>query len=207
MAQIKLNFARLSIAEKIARVRQIVLSMTNNAHFPNPQPPLAVLTAAADALEQAESDTQAARQEVKTKTTIRNTKEDDLTRLVSQQVGHVTAVSGGDEAVIQSAGMDVRATPAASSIADHPNALGATAGDHDGSMDLAWDSVADAASYVIETSPDPPTATSWKHLGVSTKSSYTVTGLPSGSRVWFRVAAVNAAGQSGWSDPVSKIVP
>ena len=25
--------------------------------------------------------------------------------------------------------------------------------------------------------------------------------------MWFRVAAVNAAGQSGWSDPATKIVP
>jgi len=27
------------------------------------------------------------------------------------------------------------------------------------------------------------------------------------SRVWFRVAAVNANGQSPWSDPATKIVP
>jgi hypothetical protein len=207
MAQIKLNFSRLSIPEKIARARQIVLSMTGNAHFTTPQPSLAVITAATDELEQAESDTQAARQEAKTKTTIRNTKEDGLTRLVSQEGGYVTAVAAGDEAVIQSAGMDVRATPGTSSAPTQPQALGATAGDHDGEMDLSWDPVVEAASYVIETSPDPPTATSWKHQGVSTKSSFTVTGLQSGSRIWFRVAAINASGQSGWSDPATKIVP
>jgi len=207
MAQIKLNFSRLSIPEKIARARQIVTAMTGNARFTTPQPPLASITAATNELEQAASDVQAARQEAKTKTTIQNTKEDALDKLISQEGGYVTAVSGGDEAIIQSAGMDVRAAPGASAIPAQPQALGATAGDRDGQMDLSWDPVISATSYVIEISPDPPTATSWKHLGVSTKSSFTVTDLVSGSRLWFRVSAVNAAGQSGWSDPATKIAP
>jgi hypothetical protein len=207
MAQIKLNFSRLSIPEKIARTRQIVLALTNNTNFPTTQPTLALITAGADALEQAASDVQAARQEAKTKTTIQNTTEDTLDRLMTQLAGYVTAVAAGDEAKIQSAGMDVRAAPGTITIPSPPQALAATAGDHDGQMDLSWDPVAGAASYVLETSPDPPTPTSWKHAGVSTKSTFTLTNLPSGSRIWFRVAAVNTAGQSGWSDPATKIVP
>jgi hypothetical protein len=207
MALIKLNFGRLSVPEKIALTRRVVTKMTGNPRFPNPQPPLSVITAGADALEQAESEAQDARQEAKAKTTIRNNKEDELGRLMTQEAGHVTAVSGGDEEVIQSAGMDVRAAPSASATLVQPNALSATAGDHDGTMDLSWDPVVDAASYVIEMSPDPVTATSWSHQGVSTKSTFTVIRLPSGSRIWFRVAAVNPNGQSPWSDPATKIVP
>jgi hypothetical protein len=198
MAQIKLKFSRLSIPERIARARQIVTAMTGTAHFTTPQPPLSVIT---------EADTQAARQTAKTKTTIQNSKEDVLDRVVSQEGGYVTATSGGDEAIIQSAGMDVRAAPGTIGIPSPSQALGATAGDHDGQMDLSWDPVVEAASHVLETSPDPLTATSWSHVGVSTKSSFTVTGLQSGSRIWFRVAAINPAGQSGWSDPAAKIAP
>ncbi|HXI22306.1 MAG TPA: fibronectin type III domain-containing protein [Pyrinomonadaceae bacterium] len=207
MAQIKLNFSRLSIPEKIARARQIVTAMTGNPNFTTPQPNLVTISDAADLLEQAATAVQAARQDAKTKTTIQNTREDVLDKLIAQAAGYVTAVSAGAEAIIQSAAMDVRAAPGASTMPAQPQALGATAGDHDGTMDLSWDPVVEAASYVIETSPDPPTGTSWKHLGVSTKSSFTVTDLISGSRVWFRVAAVNAAGQSPWSDPATKIVP
>lgn len=207
MALIKLNYSRLSVPEQVALVRRIVTKMTGNSLFPTPQPPLSVLTAGADALEQAENEAQAARQEAKAKTTIRNNKEDDLGRLVTQAVGYVTAISGGDEEIIQSAGMDVRATPGTSTAPSQPAALSATAGDHDGTMDLSWDPVVEAASYVIETSPDPVSATSWKHEGVSTKSTFTVPGLTSGARVWFRVAAVNPNGQSPWSDPATKIVP
>lgn len=207
MALIKLNFGRLSVPEKIALTRRIVTRMTGNARFTTSQPPLSAITAAADTLEQAESEAQTARQEAKAKTTTRNNKEDDLGRLMTQAVGYVTAIAGGDEEVIQSAGMDVRATPGASAAPVLPAALSATAGDHDGTMDLSWDPVVEAASYVVEMSPDPVTATSWKHQGVSTKSTFTVTGLTSGARVWFRVAAVNPNGQSPWSDPATKIVP
>src|SRR5216684_1731067 len=111
MALIKLNFDRLSVPEKIALTRRVVSAMTGKAHFTTPQPPLNAINAAADALEQAESDAQIARQEAKAKTTTRNNKEDDLGRLMTQSVGYVTAVAGGDEEIIQSAGMDVRATP------------------------------------------------------------------------------------------------
>lgn len=207
MASIKLNYSRLSVPEKVGLARRIVQAMTGNTHFTTPQPPLSAITTAADFLEQSENDAQIARQEAKTKTTLRNTKDDDLSRLMTQAVGYVTAVSAGDEAIIQSAGMDVRATPGTATAPSQPQALSATAGDHDGTMDLSWDPVLEAASYVIEKSPDPPTATSWAHLGVSTRSSFTVPGLQSGARIWFRVAAVNASGQSPWSDPATKIVP
>jgi fibronectin type III domain protein len=207
MAQIKLNLSRLSVRDKITLIRGCVTSMTGNPHFTTPQPPLTTITTAADDLEQAENDAQAARQDGKTKTTIRNGKEDNLDRLMSQLVGYVTMVSGGDEAIIQSAGMDIRAAPGTSVVPSQPQGLSATAGDHDGTMDLSWDPVVEAASYVLDSSVDPPTASSWQHLGVSTKSTFTVPGLTSGARIWFRVAAVNANGQSPWSDPATKIVP
>jgi hypothetical protein len=59
----------------------------------------------------------------------------------------------------------------------------------------------------MEKSPDPPTPTSFTHAGVCTRSAFTVTGLTSGTRYWFRVAAINANGQSAWSDPAMKIAP
>jgi hypothetical protein len=88
-----------------------------------------------------------------------------------------------------------------------PAALTPTAGDHDGEIDLSWDTVRQAKSYVIEVSPDPPTATSWKHSAVSTRSRVTITDLVPGTRYWFRVAAISTGGQSGWSDPAMKIAP
>ena len=43
--------------------------------------------------------------------------------------------------------------------------------------------------------------------GASTKFSFTAAGLASGSRYRFRATAINSNGQSGWSDPATKIAP
>ncbi len=104
--------------------------------------------------------------------------------------------------------MDVRAPAVATTDPPgQPQALTPTAGDREGEIDLSWDTVAGAKSYVIEKSVDPVTPTTWSHAGVSTRSNFTANGLTSGTRYWFRVAAVNNNGQSGWSDPAMKIAP
>ena len=53
MARIRLNLKNLTVTEKVAKGRQIVTAMSNNTSFPNPNPPLAEVTAALDELTQA----------------------------------------------------------------------------------------------------------------------------------------------------------
>ena len=207
MAKVKLNFRRLTVPEKIAKVRQIVTALTGNPSFPTPNPTLAVVTAGADNLEAAYSTTQANKQAVKTSVTDQTIKEDDLVQLISQLASYVENRAGDDETKITSAGMDVKAGPTASGTPDTPSGLEITIGDHDGELDLSWNPVSNVRSYEIQQSPDPPTATTWTHAATSTKSSATVGGLTSGKRYWLRVSAISAGGQSGWSDPATKIAP
>jgi hypothetical protein len=58
----------------------------------------------------------------------------------------------------------------------HPPALSATAGDHEGEVDLAGTGYM-GPQYLIEKSAHPPTATSWGHAGVATKSRASINGL------------------------------
>ncbi|MFL6212480.1 MAG: fibronectin type III domain-containing protein [Blastocatellia bacterium] len=44
-------------------------------------------------------------------------------------------------------------------------------------------------------------------LAVVVTSSAVASGLTRGAKHWFRVAAVSSNGQSGWSDPATKIAP
>ncbi|HYX28958.1 MAG TPA: fibronectin type III domain-containing protein [Pyrinomonadaceae bacterium] len=206
--KVKLNIARLSLTDRIARCRQIVTSMTGNANFTTPHPALAAITTALDESQAAANAAQAARQDAKAKTAIQNDKDDVVTGLMNQLAAYVESIAGGDEAIIRSAGMDTKATGSSPTTnPDAPDNLSATAGDRDGEIDLSWEAVSGAKSYVIEQSADPPTDTSWAHAGVSTRSSQTIDGLKSGTRYWFRVAAVNGVGQGGWSDPAMKIAP
>jgi len=208
MSKIRLNLAGLSIPEKLAKARQNVTSLTGNTDFPTPSPALANVTTAANELEAASRDAQAARQTAKEKTSIQNQKEDVLDQLLTQLAAYVESVAGSNEQLILSAGMDMRASAVAStSPPSQPQGLSADAGDRDGEIDLSWDVVSGAKSYMVQQSPDPVTPTTWAHAAVSTRASYTVKNLTSGTRYWFRVAAVNNNGESGWSDPAMKIAP
>jgi hypothetical protein len=207
MAKAKLNFRRLSVPEKVAKAKQVVTSLTDNPNFPNPSPSLAAMTAGINELEAAYRTTQAAKQSLKSSVSDQSAKEDRLDQLMSQSASYVESVAGNDEKLIHEAGMDTKAAASAPSQVSIPTGLEVTTGDKDGELDPSWDKVAGARSYVIQISLDPPTATSWTHAGTSTKSSTTITGLNSGTRYWFRVAAVGASGQSGWSDPATRIAP
>jgi fibronectin type III domain protein len=209
MAKVRLGINSLSVPELIARARQIGKALTGNDHFANAQPMVAQITAAADELEAAHADAQAARQAAMTKTSILHEKSDALTGVLRQAAGYIESVAGDDETKILSAGVHIKSTTGSASTSDMvaPTGLSASAGDHEGEIDLIWDKVKGAKSYVLERSPDPSSATSWAHEAVTTKSSATVSGLVSGTRYWFRVAAVISAGQSGWSDPVIKMAP
>jgi hypothetical protein len=207
MPKVKLNLKSLSTSEKVEKAHQIVKALTGNSSFTTPQPALASVTTAANDLGTAFSDAQAARQTAVTKTSIMHDKESALEGLLRQLAAYVESVAGDDESMILSAGIDVKAAGASLPTTEAPLSLSATEGDHDGEIDLSWNAVKGAKSYVIERSPDPPTASSWVHQTVSSKSSTSVTGLVSGTRYWFRVAAVSSGGQGGFSDPATKIAP
>lgn len=207
MSKIKLNLHNLSIPEKIARAQQIVAAMTDNPNFTAPQPVLAQVTAVTDQLEAAFIATQAARQEAKNRTSAQNQKEDAFDAAFTQLAGYVESVSGGDEAKITSAGMGVRSAQTPTGDLSAPDGLDAGVGDRDGEIDLSWDKVPRARSYTVEQSPDPPTANSWQHAAIATKTQTTISGLASGTKYWFRVAAVGPNGQSPWSNPATRIAP
>jgi hypothetical protein len=207
MAKVKLDFKRLPLAEKIVRAQQIVKNLTGNPDFPNPTPPLAQITATVQALEAKIVQTQAARQAARALTAEQNDLEDQLDQEMDQIGSHIESTSGGNEKKILSAGVGVRSTSAATHDVTAPAAFSLTEGDHNRELKAHWDRVASARSYVLERSADPPTETSWVHEKVVTTSSTTVSGLTSGVRYWFRVAAIGASGQSGWSDPATKIAP
>ena len=79
----------------------------------------------------------------------------------------------------------------------------------DTSVLLTWDSVSSAETYDVEYGNNAD------YLGASnasttingiTSTSYTVTGLQTGDKYYFRVRAVNSKGESGWSEYVMVIL-
>lgn len=207
MARIRLNLKKLSITDKIAKGQQIVTAMTNNSSFPNPNPPLPDMTSALEGLAQAFAAVQSARSDVTTKVASQDNAESKVDQMLTQLASYVESVAGKDDALITSIGIETKASRSAPTLPSIPQALTANAGEHDGEINLAWKAVPNARSYAIEATQDPATASSWIHIGIATSASRVIQNLTSGKRYWFRVAAVGAVGQSGWSEHATKVVP
>ena len=207
MARIRLNLRNLTVPEKLAKGRQIITAMTNNATFANPVPALADVTARLDALEKAYGSVQSAKSEVSTRVVSQDNAEVDVDQILTQLAGYVEAVAGRDDTLITSVGMETKASRSTPTSPGEPQSVGALAGTHEGVILLSWKPVPNAKSYTIESSTDPATATSWTHVAIATSAAKAINNLKSGTRYWFRVAAVGAVGQSGWSEHATKVAP
>jgi hypothetical protein len=206
MARIRLNLKNLSITDKLAKGRHIVTAMTNNASFPNPNPPLTEITTALDELTQAFALVQAAKSEISTRVVTQDNAEARLDQGLTQLAAYVESVAGKDDSLITGAGMETKASRSAPTLPGVPQALTANPGEHEGEVNLFWKAVPNARSYTIEASQDPA-AGSWTHVGIATSASKLIANLTSGKRYWFRVAAISAGGQGGWSEHATKVVP
>lgn len=207
MAKVKLNLSTLTTTEKVQLARTIVTAMTGNATYATPVPSLASLTADADDLETKDNDREVKSLAAQAATSLLHDAEAALDKRLAQMGNYVEVASDGDEAQILSAGMSVRAprTPVGSLPA--VQSLAATSGDQPGECDLIWQPILKAKNYVVEKSPDPITPTSWQQVGFSSKSRFTVTGLTSGTKYWFRVAALGTGDPGPWSDPATAMSP
>lgn len=207
MARVRLNLGKLSVTDKIARGRHIVTKLTNNPSFSDPHPSLTDVNAALDELETAFGNVQSARSEVTTRVGTQENAERKLDQLLTRLASYVESVAGNDNTLITGAGMEVKDSPSPATMPIAPQGLSATPGEHDGEIILSWKAVPNAYSYIIEFSLDPATASSWSQVGVATSASKAIANLTSGKRYWFRAKSIGAAGESGWSEHASKVVP
>ena len=206
--KIKLDLQGITVPDKVQFMRGIVTQMTGNANFTTPNPALSVITTAANTLETKFNTQQTAQQAAKTATTNLGTAEDAANAALNSLANYVEEASGGDTAKIESAGLTTRAPKTPTTSLPAPQGLTSTAGDNEGELDLVWDPVPKAKGYEVQTSADPVTSTSWAFAETSSASKTSLTGLPSGSKIWVRVRALGPKKiKSPWSDPAVKRVP
>jgi hypothetical protein len=206
MSTAKVGVDGLSVPVKIQYVRRLVAAISGNPNFPAPTPSLAVLTAAGDELETLYNEAQAARLVSKAKTGRQDDQSAALDLLVNQLASYVNSASDGEAVSIESAGFDVRATPTPIGPLPAPTDLQVRPGDHPGSAEVRWKNVRGAVAYSIERAADAPVLT-FGVIGSSTRKQASLNSMVSGQKYWFRVAAIGAAGQSAWSDPVPLFAP
>ena len=205
--KIKLGLNRLSVSERITLSGTIVAKMTGNPNFVTPVPALADVTAKTTAALTAYQTAEVKRSDAKGATEDLADAAKALDLILTQTALYVENISAGNESKILSAGMSIRdtATPVGQLLP--PLALSCMAGNNDGEIDLNWEPVRGANSYLIQMTTDPNVPDSWSNKANATESYAVILGLTSGNKYWFRVAGIGAAGQGAFSGAESKYAP
>ncbi|MBK7382580.1 MAG: fibronectin type III domain-containing protein [Flavobacteriales bacterium] len=199
MKTIKIGLAGLSALDKVAKALFIESKLTGNIAFPGAAALLVLLLAARLKLENAIA---AALDGGKAATFAKNEAEAELDEIITQIAGYVVSVAGHDEALIHSAGFDVRKPSTPIGDLKAPSNLRADLTDKVGEIQADWDPVYGTHEYEFQrNSVEPLIEANWLLLGMTTKSEFLDKGLASGSFHWYRVRARGTAGNSPWSDP------
>lgn len=104
----------------------------------------------------------------------------------------------------------VKSAPGPKPVPSRPLGLELTAGDEEGELSGQCEGQPGVVEFyeIFYTTIDPNSANpDWKFAATSKKSRFDLENLPSGQKVWVRLRARNARGESPWSDPACKRVP
>lgn len=207
MAKILRNWSRLNRQGRVDAASLVKTKLTGNADVPTPNPSLAALGAAIDDAQAAIGAVAQMEQDLATLRSGRDTKIDALVALLAQEASTVEGATAGEESKLLGAGFEVVQAPVPVGPLPAPQDLRSSAGDNDGELNNVCDAVPGAAAYEWHTSSNPNDPSLWVARATTTKSSVTLSGLPSGERCWSRVRAHGAAGPGAWSDVAGKMVP
>ena len=209
MKKPKLNFRNVSIPEKIQKSREVVIHLTGNPNFTSPNPSLDTVTSAINDLE---TTHEAAADGGKTLKAIMRSKEKVLDDLMMQLQEYIANASGGDEQMILSAGLGVKAITIRSK-----RSASVTAGRNPGEViciaEATGKNVKATHEFQYCKDPIPPDAQSaltnpWTEADITTMSIVTIKNLPAGTKMWFRHRLILTKGQKEpWTVLGSVIVP
>ena len=111
---------------------------------------------------------------------------------------YVPIAGKGEEHIIASSGFEVSRENKTPVAPGNPSNVHGTATNRSGEVIVHWSKAAAARLYTVQIGDD---GTSWRDCGITSDTRMVVSGLDSGSKPLFRIAALGAAGQSGWGDP------
>jgi len=162
---------------------------------------------ATDDLETARNNKLTADTNAKTMTSLQLAAEADWNEALAAYGRMAQTKSDGDAGKIGTIGLDVAGTPTPVGPMTAPLNVLATMSEIAGQVDVMWDPVENVVTYIVQVCSDPMTDANWHQVGLPTKSQFTVTGLTTGTKYWFRVAAKGTGAQGPWSDPAQKMAP
>lgn len=212
MAKLKLNTSRMNPDQLISLAEVVLPKIAPEAPETPPVPNMASKAAAMqtklNAAKAANNAYKAALAAMPGLKVARDFAADDL-RLEHSALGAaLEAETRGDPVLLSQTGYGLAGSNAPATtppgIVDN---LRLTAGELDGALDGAYDPEELANMYEVQITTTDPVNGPWTTALNPSASTFQLTGLTSGSRVWVRVRAHGSKGPGPWSDPATKIVP
>ena len=212
MSEIKLSTSHMNPTQLIDFVTKLIALMTPappkvppipgmTASLADLTPKLAAAKAANDAYEQAKAGL-----------TGLKTARDTAAATLGDELGLTAKAAGvnskGEAASLQAAGFDIVASThnPAPALAQLLN-VALAEGPAPGSVNATCNPDPNASTYEWQTTAGDAVNGPYATFRQTTAAKVTITGLPSGSRVWVRVRAIGTKGEGPWSDPATRIVP
>lgn len=196
-----LDFIKLPVPQKVAFCRFVIICLTDNPLYPNPDVSLAEAQIAVDNLEAASI------QSLDGGRSIVSAMHDQIlitNKVFRKLVAYVDRMADGDEVKVIASGFNPSKEPKAKYKAPFAVHLGA----HKGSVKLVARAVARAAAYIWQylSFNSLTNAPEWVIIGYSTTASFEFKGLTIGTEYSFRFATITPESTSDFSSAVSIIV-
>jgi hypothetical protein len=203
MKRHKLNFGNRTVTEQLAICRRVAdgaakVPKEHRHHFT----PFDLPGRLADA-EAAHADVERLKHALKAALSRRNETLRHARNSASANAGLLAILANGEPAALLAAGLGVVRDKQPVGLPSAPANLRVLPTDFEGRAPLRWQRSVRRCVFLVEATTDAAARTGWKQVRSVTKQSCEVTGLTSGKKYWFRVCAVNAHGQSAWSQPVN----
>ena len=194
MSRTKNDFNK-PVLEQIAISRDRQTKITGNPYYVTPDPSMATMKTATDAVETAYNE---ALNNDKEKKSVLRIKRKELVVLMRLLCYYVQQTSEGGEEIILSSGFSVYKTPAPVALPVAPDGVKVKPATIAGELETFWKPMGTAKSYQVELSATEDFAVVVTG-DVVTKAAFKATGLAAGTKYWVRVRAINAAGKGAWS--------
>ena len=201
--RVKLETSSLSNPELVAETRAVKAKLDGDTTFDPLDSEATSLGLAATALEQADAAYNSAQSLADEKLAALNVARAVVEAKLSVIGSGVEHIAAGDTTVVLRSGFKPQAERAPVGDLGVPQNLEAIMADRQGELKARWQRLTGARSYVVEYCVEGESV--WRQAGLSTKASFTLTGLVSGTRYRIRVSGIGAAGQGPWSDEAVKM--
>ena len=197
------DYSKLTETKLDLRSEEIILNLTGNANFPTTQPTLADFTALQAAYS---TNLVAAGMGDKAAIALKNESKQELLEAMRLLAINIESQSMGNRVKMVTSGFDLASEGDNVPVLTAPQNFRLMDGINPGELRSVVKRVPQAIMYSHEYSLTPPEeSTIWLPSMVSTVE-HVFTGLPGGTRVYVRVAAVGRKNQVAYSSVLSRVV-